>query len=428
MAPRHSSVTASSPAPVARRLEFEQSESSLQETPALSGSGQRRGKRADVYDIPEDGSPAPQHSTILEETYEEEEATANGDSIIINGGAEESFVAQVGDNTTTGAEVVDILLDTEESELAPEPPKKKGRKRKSDVLEPAQEDPSITKSRKRGAASAQILDDGKGKKAAPAPNVPSRRSKRVSDINEPGPSVMDISADAIEELDEAPVIPKRRGRPPRAESQTNKETVSSSKANKITVANDKEEHVFKKPLKPAPKPKDKTAAKIQAAANAKETIPQVDGAAGGQLVDVTGKPLSKKDIEHMSTTSVGSRYGRGRHLSVFRELEPEAVARVGRTGRHRVAPINFWKNDRISYDTDGSMTSILKNQDVDSPPRKHYKSWAKSKSKKRSLTAIDEEEIELEPWEEKDGFLLGNYRDYDVKTNLTLSNVEETSK
>jgi centromere protein C len=414
---------------VARRLEFEQDESSLQETPALSGSGQRRGKRADVYDIPEDGSPAPQTSAILEEIFEEDEITADGDSVVIDGTAEESFIAQIGDDTTIGPAAVEDVLDMEESEVMLElvkEPAKRGRKRKSDVLEPAQGDSTTAaKSRKRGATSAQVSDGvKKGKRVAPAPNVPYRRSKRVSDINELESSAIDISADAIAEADEAPVAPKRRGRPPRAESQANKENAASTKASKPTVVKDKEEHVFKKPPKPATRPKE---VKNKASVDAAPTIPQIDGAGGGKLVDVTGKPLSKKDIEQMSTTTVGSRYGRGRHLSVFRELEPEAVARIGRTGRHRVAPIDFWKNDRISYDTDGSMTSVVKNQDVDSP-RKQYKSAAKPKGKKRSLTAIEEEEGELEPWEEEDGMLKGNYRDYDPVTDVISNVLLEASK
>ncbi|KAF2033501.1 hypothetical protein EK21DRAFT_98206 [Setomelanomma holmii] len=438
MAPRGSSVGISSPArasshpAVARRLDFEQDEYSLQETPALSGSGQRRGKRADVYDIPADGSPVPETSTALEESYVQEEIIANDGSVVINEIVEESFDAQVGDETTTGAEAVEDFIDEEESEIAPEPlkePAKRGRKRKSDVLERVQEDQSNdTKSRKRGAAVAQVQDVQKrGKKPVSIPAVTSRRSRRVSDMTDQEPSALDasvdISADAAEEAEEAIAPAKRRGRPPRAKPEAEKENPIPTKSVKNLAAKDKQDGVFKKPPKPVAKAKDKPATKSKATAKTADNINEADGEDSGKLVDVHGHPLSKKDIEQMSTTSVGSRYGRGRHLSVFRELEPEAVARVGRTGRHRVAPIDFWKNDRIAYDPDGSMTSIVKNQDPE-PELKTYKSYG-GRPKKRKLTAIEEEEIELDPWEAEDGILVGNYRDFDPVIDVTTSDIIE---
>lgn len=437
MAPRASSINVSSPTratshPIARRLDFEQDESSLQETPALSGSGARRGKRADVYDIPERSSPVRQPSVVLEESYVQEEITANEDSIVINGVTEESFVAQVGEDATTGAE---DLIDLEESEITPEPvkvPAKKGRKRKSDVLEQShEEDTAAAKPRKRGAAPAQASGtQKKGKKSANSPAIQPRRSQRVSDITEQGLSMLDGSIDASidtsEQIDEeAPVVPKRRGRPPRAMQVTGKENVTPAKAPQNASAKEKTNAVFKKPAKPVvAKPKGKVEPKNKLEAKAKEKTPQANGDDSGKLVDVYGNPLSKKDIEQMSTTSVGSRYGRGRHLSVFREMDPDAVARVGRTGRHRVAPIDFWKNDRIAYDVDGSMTSIVKNQDPE--PERRQKSTG-TKGRKRAMAAI-EEEVELDPWEEDEGTLVGNYRDFDPVTDLTSTDIIEDSE
>ncbi|KAH8716929.1 kinetochore CENP-C fungal-like protein [Phaeosphaeriaceae sp. PMI808] len=424
MAPRGSSIGLSSPARavshpvVARRLDFEQDESSLQETPALSGSGQRRGKRAGVYDIPEDDSPLPQSSAVLEESFVQGEITAAEESVVFNGDVEESFNAQIGD-TTIGVETVEDLVEPNESEVTPEPikePAKRGRKRKSDVLELAQEEPSsAAKMRKRTAAS----DVEKGKKPMPAPAVPSRRSKRVSDITEQEPSVLSGTIDVS--LDEGPAPPKRRGRPPRAKVDVEKENTSSSKVAKSAPVKTKTKEPFKKPSIPA-KSKEKAAVKRKPEAKADNQVNEVNEDSG-KLVDVHGHPLSKKDIDQISTVSAGSRYGRGRHLSVFRELEPEAVARVGRTGRHRVAPIDFWKNDRIAYDLTGSMTSIVKNQDPE-PQIKSYKS-AGTKRKKRNLAAIEEEEVELDPWEEEDGILVGNYRDFDPVTDATSLDIIE---
>lgn len=452
MAPRGSSIGASSPLraashpAVARRLDFDQDESSLQETPALSGSGQRRGHRGSVYDIPEDGSPAPQTSAVLEESFVQEDITANEDSVVFNGVAEESSIAQIGYDTTNGAEGFEDLVELEQSDMTPEPvkePAKRGRKRKSDVMEQTEEQgSSVAKARKRGAATAQGPESQeKGKEALQVPTASSRRSKRVSDMTEQTDQTdQDISA--LDGAADAPVPAKRRGRPARAKPESKekpvpskltksaaskaeaRETSASAKTAKGATAQSKVDETFKKPPKPAAKSKDKPKSKERAKPS--EQAPQADDAESGKLVDVHGHPLNKKDIEQMSTASVGSRYGRGRHLSVFRELEPEAVARVGRTGRHRVAPIDFWRNDRISYDPTGSMTSIVKNQDVE-PERKSYKA-SSGKGKKRSLTAIEEEEIELDPWEEEEGILFGNYRDFDPVTDVTTNDIVEDSK
>lgn len=442
MAPRGSSVGPSSPIraashPIARRLDFEQDESSLQETPALSGSGARRGKRSSIYDIPEDASPEREESALLEESYVvQEEIIANEDSVVINNAEEESFAAQIGEDTITGAEATEV--DIEESEIAPEPvkePAKRGRKRKSDALEPVEET-DAAKLRKQGTVAAQAsATQKKGKKSTQASAPQPRRLQRVSDITELEPSILeepvDKSVDITEQAEAVPVVAKRRGRPPRVQPDTEKEKEKEKtapvKGVKSAAVKEKTEAVFRKPVKPTPKAKANTATQAKADIQTKDKTPQANSEQTGKLVNSYGNPLSKKDIEQMSTTSAGSRFGRGRHLSVFREMDPEAVACVGRTGRHRVAPIDFWKNESISYDVDGSMTAIVKNQDPEPETKKsHYR--ASAKSRKRNLTAIEEEEIELEPWEDEEGVFIGNYRDFDQVTNLTMSNVEEGSK
>jgi centromere protein C len=437
MAPRGSSIGASSPAratshpAVARRIDFSQDDTSLQETPALSGSGQRRGKRSSVYDIPEDDSPVSETDDIIE-SFVQAETNANEGSTMISGIVEQSSIAQIGDDTINGMEATQDLVDLTESEISPKPvkePAKRGRKRKSDVLEPLRESLIAGKPPKRGATSAHISgNQKKGKNLVPVPTASTRRSKRVSDMTEQEPSVLEASIDTtVEPVEnsEAEPLPKRRGRPPRAKPEAEKENPVLPKSAKSTAVKAKTAGEFKKPPKPVVKPKEKPAVPSRAEAKLTDDTPQSNHDDSGKFVDVHGHPLSKKQIEQMSTTSTGSRYGRGRHLSVFRELEPEAVARVGRTGRHRVAPIDFWKNDRIAYDPSGSMTSIVKYQDTE-PERKTYKS--STRGKKRNLNMIEEEEVELDPWEEEEGILVGNYRDYDATRDVTSNDIVEDSE
>ncbi|KAG9204790.1 hypothetical protein G6514_010021 [Epicoccum nigrum] len=436
MAPRGSSIGLSSPIratshpAVARRLDFqeeeeEEEEPSPQETPALSGSGQRR--RNDIYAL--ERSPSRPHSVVMEESELQAEINANNDEeseLPTLTETEQSFVAQIGDDTITGADAVESLLqeDTQaEMEEIPEPvkePAKKGRKRKSDPTAPIEEEsPKPTKSRKRGAVASPAPEPTKkGKKAAPA--APARRSKRVSDITDQEPSVVES-----EQSKEAPVAPKRRGRHPKAQKDQSAETVAPAKATKKAVAKpvvkekEKVGPVFKKPTKPIAKPKEKPGPKGKENAGAMDKVTKDEA---GRPVDAYGNPLSRADIEQMSTTSVGSRYGRGRHLSVFREMEPDAIARVGRTGRHRVAPIDFWKNDRINYNHDGSMQTIVK---APSPEPVQRPSTTTSKKGKKKTLVVDEEEVELDPWEEDNGFLTGNYKDFDPANEFTSPGLVE---
>jgi centromere protein C len=381
----------------------------------------------------------------MEESELQEHITADNDEdeeLPVMTEVEQSFVAQIGDDTVTDADAdaVESFLEgetqedtqVEEEEVVPEPvkePAKRGRKRKSDQAPAVEESAKPSKARKRGPAAAQAPEPvKKGKKAAPAPAASARRSKRVSDITEQEPSMLESSAvdesvAEASEVVEAPVAPKRRGRPPRAQKDAEVEPAAPAKTTKKAASKDaakeKSESVFKKPGRPAAKPKEKPAPKGKE--NAKNVVTVAKDEAG-RPVDAYGNPLSKADIEQMSTTSVGSRYGRGRHLSVFREMEPEAVARVGRTGRHRVAPIDFWKNDRINYNHDGSMQTIVK---APSPEPIQRTSTYYKKGKKKGLVVVEEEEVELEPWEEDDGFFTGNYKDFDPTNEFTSPGLVE---
>ncbi|KAF2640777.1 hypothetical protein P280DRAFT_507384 [Massarina eburnea CBS 473.64] len=373
---------------VNRLLDFEQDEASLQETPALSGSGQPRGKRNSIYDI--ETSPSRANSVMLEEEIQEEIA-------------EESYVADVGNDSLSVAGD-DVSEEVEESPVIPEKPQNRGKKRKSSVEPPDEEE--APKARRGRPASSQVsASQKKGKKAAPAPASQPRRSKRVSDVTEEEPSIaLDVSAGATEDTDTPPVAPKRRGRPPSHTEQ---------KANN--------EPVFKKPkaMDKSKKKADPPATEKNKKEKKKEPVQAIEA---GKFVDVHRKPISRADMDQMSTTSAGSRFGRGRHLSVFRELEPEAVARVGRTGRHRVAPVDFWRNESITYDKQMGMQAIVKNEFQEPVPRKYPAS--KAKGKRRNVAESEEEDMELEPWEENEGVFQGIHRDYDAVTGVATDLVE----
>jgi centromere protein C len=388
------------------------------------------------------------------------------------------FVTSIGvDESMTDDQVVRGLEEfyrEEESEVVPEAPKekaKRGRKRKSDVVEVSErEHEEAENPRKLGPAAAQPLKpQKKSKKNAPADR---RRSKRVCDMS--GQKMpIDDSLDQSEQVEEVPIMPKRRGRPPKAKPvseqedsvvkapvddsrdqleqveeasaprkrgrpakvQPNGDKATSSapaKPAKSAPTANKSDSEFTKPARPVgrskanAKPKAKsTSAEPKSNAATKEKTPQADSEESGRLVDVYGNPLSEKDIDQISATSAGSRFGRGRHLSVFREMDPDNLAHMGRTGRHRVAPIDFWKNDHISYNSDGSMSSIVKSQAVEEERRQTKRS--NYKSKKRTLAVVEEEEIELDHWEEQ-GTLVGSFRGFDPVADVASHEIIEDSK
>ncbi|OAG11083.1 uncharacterized protein CC84DRAFT_518792 [Paraphaeosphaeria sporulosa] len=434
-----SSPSRSSSHPViSRRLDFEQEESSLQETPALSGSGQRRGTRRSIYSI--EPSPSRITNSAMEETIQEEIYAAEA-SAILNDIGEESGLQDIGNDTILGAESeiieedaednedttaeveVELLVDVEEPETITEPvkqPGRRGRKRKSDAVEPAAIEKEVLEPKKRGRKPLEKKD----KNVPAAPAAASRRSKRVSDITEQETSTLeDASAGAAEAFD-TPVAPRPRGRPPKTAVAAPAEMAPPAKKQKRQAKEPEKDNVqpvFKKP-KAAPVPKKKAKSEDPG------TLSQQKSAESGKLVDVYGKPISKADLDQMSTTSAGTRFGRGRHLSVFRELEPDSAATVGRTGRHRVKPIDFWANEAVSYDPTGNMQAVV-NRVYQEPPKVKRKSGRKGQ--KRSLSAIeedDDDEVGTQPWEiEGEGKFKGNYKGYDAANKISTNNLIEST-
>ncbi|KAF2878435.1 kinetochore CENP-C fungal-like protein [Massariosphaeria phaeospora] len=450
---------------VSRRLDFDQEDSSLQETPALSGSGQPRiGKRADIYEL--EISPTRDHSATLEESLvHEDHATDDGEeSLVIHSNVEERYLVGVEDDADVeagaDADIMEESIDIEESMTIVEPvkqPAKRGRKRKSDMLEPvAEEEHDTPRLRKRGPTSSQASEPlKKSKKPVSAPAASRRRSKRVSDMTEEEPSVIpdvsadiieedsgmvpDVSADVSEQTEDAPRAAKRRGRPPKPKAElvepalvkdTQKAKAKEKKVLKATGKDkklEKENEIAEPPAFKKPKPVAKPSAKAKSKTSEESSVLQ--GPSSGKLVDVHGNPLPKAAMDQISTTSAGSsRYARGRQmLSIYRELEPDIAAPVGRTGRHRVAPIDFWKNERAAYDNKNSLQKIVKNENQEPPPKK-YTNSRKAKGRKRALGQIDEEEEpELEQWEVEDGVVLGTYRDFDPQSEVISSDILEST-
>ncbi|KAF2180256.1 hypothetical protein K469DRAFT_291564 [Zopfia rhizophila CBS 207.26] len=401
MGPRRQSLrNASSPGSssshpaVSRRLDFEE-ESSIQDT----GSVSRRGKRASVYDI--EPSPVRGNGSVIEESLQEE-ITPNEESEIVNGVPEDSYFAEV-----------------EQSETVPEPeeqPVKRGRKRKSDAISSTvEEEASTSKPRRKGARAEQKATVKKGKKAVETTVMkPRGRQNRLKGFSETATEEEPSTAldNSTTEEHSAPVPTKSRGRPAgKAKVQTEKNASSKEKG----------EPAFKKP-KAVAKPKANTKAKsdpepCEQSAEAQDPAP-------GKLISATGQPLSKTDIEQMSTVSAGSRYGRGRQLhSVYRELGPEQDTRVVQTraGRHHLPPIDFWRNERMVYDVNGTLQSIVKNDTKESPKKEHKQ---RKSGRKRALLAVDDEE-ELEEWEENSGKFDGTYRGFDPATEVFTDEVFE---
>lgn len=434
MGPRHqpadlvsSPLRATSHPAVNRKLDFVQDESSLQETPALSGSGQPR-KRPSIYDY--EFSPSRGNSATLEESIQDE-IMAEG---AFDGVAEESYISDIGNDASAGA-INDVTEDAEGSELISEPskqPGKRGRKRKSDHIEPPVQE-EAPKTRRRGPLPRSNIDNSKKDKATAA--AAPRRSKRVSEVTEEEPNVLvNEPVTLAKDSGTPPVEPKRRGRPPKnavRPDKTAKPTVVKNSGRKKQSDEDLvpepepeiEEPPFKKP-KPSGRPPKKPAEKPLE----KERMHKDQGksAEGGKLVDVHGKPISKADIDQMSTASTGSRFGRGRHLSVFRELEPQSVAHVGRTGRHRVKPIEFWRNEKCAYDSEGNMQAIVKNE-MKEPVRPAHSGY-RSKAKRKGLSAIEEdEEVDLEPWEADEGVFVGIFKDWDAEAEMAGNEFVESS-
>lgn len=427
---------------VSRLLDFEHEDLSLQETPALSGSGQRRGQRRSIYSI----EPSPTRitsSAMMEETIQEEIIAGEESSLLLDV-AEGSGIQDVEDDTildteddvaaeVDGQSAIDMDAEAgaevEQSELVEEPikqPAKRGRKRKSDVTAPPQPEVEAPEPRKRGRKPLEKKDKNSAAMRT-APPVSVRRSKRVSDITEQEPSTLDGSNGALEEAVTPPVVAKPRGRPPKAITQPEMPPPKKKQKRQEKEPEKEIEEPLSKKSKAAPKAKKKT---VHDDGESRLTQGAIES---GKLVDVYGKPISKSDLDQMSTTTTGTRFGRGRHLSVFRELEPDSAATIGRTGRHRVKPINFWANEAVSYDPKGNMQSIV-NRVFEEPPPKRAKKPGRSKGSKSSLSAIgeeaaDEDEVEVQPWEEEgEGEFVGPYKGYDAANKVSTNKLINTSK
>lgn len=453
---------------VSRRLDFDQEDSSLQETPALSGSGARRGKsRRDVYDVEQ--SPTHTHTVVMEESVVQEEATVNEDSPMVNGIMEESFAGIIGEDYTAEAIDLDASVVEEESEVVAEPikqPAKRGRKRKSDVDESATGEVAAAPQRKkRGTAAAQSYSTDSFEKSVqppiPKPRGRPARAKRTSEITEEEPStVLEAPTDDSLHVEESPVAApaptKGRGRRPKVQvdasadisEQIQKPAASAATKsrgrrpkNQVAHSDDSPEQTEEAPVPTATKhrgevAKSQTSKAVTGKENAEELVfkkpknPTISKAktdekltnsqrlASGKLVNNRGIPLSKEEIDRQSITTTGSRFGRGRTLSVFRELGPEEYGRVGRTGRHHLPPVNFWANERAEYERDGSLKAILKDETKENEPIKK-KSSGRQKGKKRAAATIEEDEEELEEWETEDGIIEGDHRDFDPVTETT---------
>ncbi|KAF2264274.1 hypothetical protein CC78DRAFT_533336 [Lojkania enalia] len=428
---RSSPNRAASHLPVTRRLDFDQEESSLQETPALSGSGQRRGQRRNVYSL--EPSPSNGHSATLEESLVQEEIAANEDSAMIDGFIEESFAGGVGEDSMAGAEATEHSVEaqqtTDEEEPVKQPSRKgRGRKRKSDVLESAVEESTpISKTRRRRPAALDERASHGQKKAndtiAPAPKPQGRpgRPKRTAKVTEEAADEesTDIAEKALDDSTQieehpAPNPVKPRGRPPGKAKAQLKPATAEKKAEKPAT--------FKKPELPK-KSQVITASKSREKENEQSTpLP-------GTFVNAWGKQLSEDEVEHMSVTSTASRFGRGRSLSVFRQVEIDESTSIGRTGRHRVQRLEFWRNEKGLYDRDGSLTSIVKNETPQEPMRmKRAGRHGRPKDRNRALTAIEEDDDDdLQPYETGPGVLPGVIRGFDAATGVsTDEHFEET--
>jgi centromere protein C len=408
----------------------------LQETPALSGSGARRGgkTRRDIYDI--EPSPVPTYTAMLDESLVQEEISANEDSNMFNGIGGDSFAGL--EDTTAAAYDMDGSMDAAEpyvEEFVPKPAKR-GRKRKSDTLDEVVERDSPAPLPKKGRttttkASATV----KGKKTVqPAKSKPGRaaKPKRFSEIIEDDSSVAEANPtdESIQEEEEPIKAPaKGRGRPPKASVDTSiDESVQDppvrgrGRPSKKTVSKDspgkenRDSSVFKKPA-----PKSKAKPKPSPLSN-------TEPVGTGRLVDAAGKPLSKDQIDQMSTASTGSRFGRGRQLSVFREFGAEQFGRVGRTGRHHLPPVNFWAGEQVNYDKDGSLVAVYQPEAWDEPPKKKAGAGKKKGGKRGRAADDDDEDDTLEEWETKDGVFGGIYRDFDAATETMLDDHLEGRK
>lgn len=433
----HKSDTPEEDADVAvRRLDFHQ-EVSVQETPALSGSGARRElARRDVYDI--------ERSPSL--PGDDEDAIGSDDVAI-----EQSFAGLVDEDAIASGDIEETLqeelsrVDVGEEDPVPKQPGRRGRKRKSDGLESAAENESSPAVRSKRIRTANAIASAeKAKKAAeasaPKPRGrPPRQPKQASDpVDEEEDSAAEAPFEDAPQAEGTPAPPpKKRGRPAKAKEAPPPEDIpegessatakrrgrpSKDKPAKTAQPNETtEESISKKPSKSGSKAKGKATEKP-------DPTPIPPDLASGKLVDSLGNPIARDELDKRSVTSAGSAFRRARQLSVFREVGPDEIGRVGRTGRHHVKPIDFWMNERAEYARDGTLKAITHHLDIAEEPRRR-KTGAKKKGRKRAVSEEeDEEEEEKEEWEVNEGVFVGAFRDFDVTTETTGEELLESSK
>ncbi|PSN58677.1 hypothetical protein BS50DRAFT_538419 [Corynespora cassiicola Philippines] len=382
------SLAPAASATAVNRLESEQEDTILQETPALRGPGQRRGTRS-IYPVESFASRA--HNVVYDESMIQEEIAMNDESEMDTEVPERSL-AEIKNDSIAGTAA------------------KRGRKRKNEVVEaPAEEKSTAGHPYKRRAAAQTSLPQKKGKNASSDLSTPWRISKCAPNVAVEEPSNVEESVfNVTEQIEEPRAKPNRRGRLPKAKSKPGDIVSANEKAvlerKKTDQAEEKSDApIFKKPKSVPKKPK------VDKDAEASEKNPKIPEIEYGRLVNACGKPLSEAELDKMSTISAGSRYGRSRQLSVYRELDSDNVARIGRTGRHRITPIDFWKNDRINYDHQYGMQSIVRNESQELVPAKER---SRGKGWRRTLAAVEEEQV-LDPWEQEDGVFTGEYREFD---------------
>ncbi|KAF2281479.1 uncharacterized protein EI97DRAFT_429505 [Westerdykella ornata] len=368
-----------------------------------------------------------------------------------DGTGEESFVGLAeGDDVVGGADIEESLqeeLSRVEGEDEPvlKQPARRGRKRKSDGLESNAENESspAVRSKRTRTANAQASAAGESRKTAPKPRGrPPRQQRREEDVvDEEDHGAADASLEDAAQPEETPVpVPKKRGRRPKAQASPVPDNVPEEESSlpakrrgrppkekpakpAAAAAESTEDTAFKKPTQPARKPKAKATERSATAATA--SIPP--DLAAGKLVDSLGNPIPREELDKRSVTSAGSSFRRARQLSVFREVGPDEIGRVGRSGRHHVKPIDFWMNERAEYGRDGTLKAITHHLEIEeeAPRRRKRKAGSKKKGRKRGVgeegseDGEEEEEMEREEWEVNEGVFVGAYREFDVATETT---------
>jgi centromere protein C len=123
---------------------------------------------------------------------------------------------------------------------------------------------------------------------------------------------------------------------------------------------------------------------------------------------------------------------------VRRETPAEGIGfKKTRSGRNSIKPVNYWKGEKVEYNTDKTedhfggkrnflmptIKEVVRAEEVDQPKRARGKSKA-PRSKKRAESE-SEDEAELDSWELEPGFINGDVRVWDPVDQIG-SQAEET--